>query len=235
MSGSLAASASSPVAARTTSKPSRRKPVHERDRNRVVVLDEQYIHVLIVAGAALGASAFSRILCQGLPSRGPIVAERGVDLLVTTDRRRITMTRTLSFDHTPKELVLRRSGTCEVALFWSRRTHRAAVKLEDDATGMTLELPLDPDRRPARRLRPSICLRGGPRARRRAGVRVALAAQGQRPAAYAARSAGCSIQCQLPPLFTACIVAVVTPSSDVTCTVTAVDGVSFPSTSTASP
>ena len=52
------------------------------------------------------------------------------------------MTRTLSFDHTPKELALRRSGTCEVALFWSRRTHRAAVKLEDDATGMTLELPL---------------------------------------------------------------------------------------------
>lgn len=54
------------------------------------------------------------------------------------------MTRTLSFDHTPKELALRRSGTCEVALFWSRRTHRAAVKLEDDATGMTLELPLGP-------------------------------------------------------------------------------------------
>ncbi len=53
------------------------------------------------------------------------------------------MTRTLSFDHTPKELALRRSGTCEVALFWSRRTHRAAVKLEDDATGMTLELLLD--------------------------------------------------------------------------------------------
>jgi hypothetical protein len=52
------------------------------------------------------------------------------------------MTRRLSFDHTPKELALRRSGTCEVALFWSRRTHRVAVKLEDDATGMTLELPL---------------------------------------------------------------------------------------------
>ncbi len=52
------------------------------------------------------------------------------------------MTRTLSFDHTPKELALRRSGTCEVALFWSRRTHRAAVKLVDEATGFTLELPL---------------------------------------------------------------------------------------------
>ncbi len=52
------------------------------------------------------------------------------------------MTRTLSFDHTPKELALRRSGTCEVALFWSRRTHRAAVKLMDEATGVTFELPL---------------------------------------------------------------------------------------------
>ena len=52
------------------------------------------------------------------------------------------MTRTLSFDHTPKELALRRSGTCEIALFWSRRTHRAAVKLEDAATGTAFELPL---------------------------------------------------------------------------------------------
>jgi hypothetical protein len=52
------------------------------------------------------------------------------------------MTRTLSFDQTPKELALRRSGTCEIALYWSRRTHRAAVKLEDEATGVTLELPL---------------------------------------------------------------------------------------------
>ncbi|HEX7527155.1 MAG TPA: hypothetical protein VF327_12655 [Gaiellaceae bacterium] len=50
------------------------------------------------------------------------------------------MTRTLSFDHTPKELALRRTGTFEVALLWSRRTHRAAVKLEDEATGVTFEL-----------------------------------------------------------------------------------------------
>jgi hypothetical protein len=53
------------------------------------------------------------------------------------------MTRTLSFDHTPKELASRRSGTCEIALFWSRRTHRDAVKLQDDAAGITLELPLE--------------------------------------------------------------------------------------------
>ena len=38
--------------------------------------------------------------------------------------------------------MLRRSGTWEVALYWSRRTHRAAVKLEDEASGLTLELPL---------------------------------------------------------------------------------------------
>lgn len=55
------------------------------------------------------------------------------------------MTRTLSFDRTPKELALRRNGTCEVALLWSRKTHRAAVKLEDVATGAAFELPLAAD------------------------------------------------------------------------------------------
>ena len=55
------------------------------------------------------------------------------------------MHRTLSFDPTPKELVARRSGSAEVVLFWSRRTHRAAVKLEDEATGETVELDVLPD------------------------------------------------------------------------------------------
>jgi hypothetical protein len=50
------------------------------------------------------------------------------------------MTRRLSFDHTPKMLALRRSGTAEVALFWSKRTHQAAVAVEDDATGERFEL-----------------------------------------------------------------------------------------------
>ena len=54
------------------------------------------------------------------------------------------MQRTLSFDHTPKELVTRHSGTTEIVLFWSRRTHRAAVKLEDAATGETVELAVLP-------------------------------------------------------------------------------------------
>jgi hypothetical protein len=50
----------------------------------------------------------------------------------------------LSFDHTPKELASRRSGTLEVTLLWSKRTHRAAVTLEDDATGELIELALAP-------------------------------------------------------------------------------------------
>ncbi len=58
------------------------------------------------------------------------------------------MTRTLSFDPTPKMLLLRRSGTTEVALFWSRRTHRAAIAVDDEATGQHFELPIGPDDSP---------------------------------------------------------------------------------------
>lgn len=58
------------------------------------------------------------------------------------------MTRHLSFDHNPKMLALRRSGTTEVALFWSRRTGRAAVAVEDAATGDRFELPINPDDNP---------------------------------------------------------------------------------------
>ncbi len=52
------------------------------------------------------------------------------------------MTHRLSFDHTPKELVSRHSGTTEVALLWSKRTHRAAVAVLDEATGDYFELPI---------------------------------------------------------------------------------------------
>ena len=52
------------------------------------------------------------------------------------------MTHRLSFDHTPKELASRRSGTTEVALMWSKRTHRAAVAVLDEATGDYFELPI---------------------------------------------------------------------------------------------
>jgi hypothetical protein len=51
----------------------------------------------------------------------------------------------LSFDHTPKELASRQSGTVEVSLLWSKRTHRAAVTVEDSATGNLIELPLTAD------------------------------------------------------------------------------------------
>ncbi len=55
-------------------------------------------------------------------------------------RQQATTIRRLSFDHTPKLLALRRSGTTDVALFWSKRTHRAAVAVADDATGERFEL-----------------------------------------------------------------------------------------------
>lgn len=50
------------------------------------------------------------------------------------------MTNRLSFDHTPKMLALRHSGTTDVALFWSKRTHQAAVAVDDEATGEHFEL-----------------------------------------------------------------------------------------------
>ena len=55
--------------------------LRERDRNRVVVLDEQHIHVLIVAGGgSRRLSNFTHSLPR-LAGPGPIVAERGVHLL----------------------------------------------------------------------------------------------------------------------------------------------------------
>ena len=52
------------------------------------------------------------------------------------------MTNRLTFDAHPKLLALRRSGTTEIGLFWSKRTHRAAVAVEDSATGDRFELPI---------------------------------------------------------------------------------------------
>ena len=52
----------------------------------------------------------------------------------------IRMTRRLSFDHTPKELASRSTGTADVVLFWSKRTHRAAVAVDHNATGDHFEL-----------------------------------------------------------------------------------------------
>jgi hypothetical protein len=50
----------------------------------------------------------------------------------------------LSFDHTPKELASRHSGSIEVALLWSRRTQRAAVAVRDEATGERFEVLIEP-------------------------------------------------------------------------------------------
>jgi len=46
----------------------------------------------------------------------------------------------LTFDAHPKELATRRDGLTRISLLWSRRTHRAAVVVEDDETGETLQL-----------------------------------------------------------------------------------------------
>ena len=54
------------------------------------------------------------------------------------------MLHTLTFDPTAEELASRRSGTTEVMLFWSRTTRQATVKVEDDATGESVELALLP-------------------------------------------------------------------------------------------
>jgi len=58
------------------------------------------------------------------------------------------MTTKLSFDHTPKLLAVRRSGTADFALLWSKRRNRAAVTVDDEATGDRFELPINPDDNP---------------------------------------------------------------------------------------
>lgn len=50
------------------------------------------------------------------------------------------MTRKPTFDHTPKLLAERHSGTTDVALFWSERTHQLAVSVDNKATGEHFEL-----------------------------------------------------------------------------------------------
>lgn len=48
----------------------------------------------------------------------------------------------LTFDANAKELARRDSAGTHVALLWSRRRHRAAVVLEEDATGELVELDI---------------------------------------------------------------------------------------------
>lgn len=46
----------------------------------------------------------------------------------------------LTFDANPKELAARDAGPTHVLLLWSRRTGRAAVVIENDATGEIVEI-----------------------------------------------------------------------------------------------
>jgi len=46
----------------------------------------------------------------------------------------------LTFDPNPKELASREAGGSHVVLLWSRRSGRAAVVVEEDATGDVVEL-----------------------------------------------------------------------------------------------
>jgi hypothetical protein len=46
----------------------------------------------------------------------------------------------LTFDANPKELASRSCGPTRISLLWSRRTHRAGVVVQDDATGEIVEL-----------------------------------------------------------------------------------------------
>jgi hypothetical protein len=56
-----------------------------------------------------------------------------------TRERKMTRYR-LTFDPNPKELARRDSGCSHVVLLWSRRRHRAAVVVDDCATGEVVEL-----------------------------------------------------------------------------------------------
>ncbi len=46
----------------------------------------------------------------------------------------------LTFDPNPKELARRESAGSHVVLLWSRRRHRAAVVVDEDATGELVQI-----------------------------------------------------------------------------------------------
>jgi hypothetical protein len=46
----------------------------------------------------------------------------------------------LTYDANPKELARRESAGSHVVLLWSRRRHRAAVVVEEDATGELVQI-----------------------------------------------------------------------------------------------
>ena len=54
----------------------------------------------------------------------------------------------LSFDPSPKLLAERRCGSAVITLYWSKRTHKAAVAVDDSATGEHFELLVTTDDNP---------------------------------------------------------------------------------------
>ena len=59
------------------------------------------------------------------------------------------MTRSrLTFDPNPKELARRDAAGTHAALLWSRRRHRAAIVVEDDATGDLVQLDIHDQENP---------------------------------------------------------------------------------------
>ena len=54
----------------------------------------------------------------------------------------------LTFDANPKELARRDSAGTHVVLLWSRRRHRSAVVIEEDATGELVELDVHEQENP---------------------------------------------------------------------------------------
>ena len=49
----------------------------------------------------------------------------------------------LTYDANPKELCRRESAGSHVVLLWSRRRHRAAVVVEEDATGELVQIDIE--------------------------------------------------------------------------------------------
>jgi hypothetical protein len=68
---------------------------------------------------------------------------RAVSEPLRLERTEAKMTRyRLTFDPNPKELARRDAAGSHVVLLWSRRKHRAAVVVDDDATGELVELDI---------------------------------------------------------------------------------------------
>jgi hypothetical protein len=71
-----------------------------------------------------------------MEQRSGLAASRPTNTETDMNRYRLT------FDANPKELARRDSAGSHVVLLWSRRRHRAAVVVDDDATGELVQLDI---------------------------------------------------------------------------------------------